>query len=128
MIDAERQAYFGPRLSDPILLALIKNALDTIVDEMAIALVRTAYSNNLKNAIDMSCDPLRRGGPAHRPEPHVAAAPGLHPRRHGQMRKKFAGRIDPGNVSLPSLNDPFEGGTHLSDFSRPAIGRTCDAA
>ena len=29
--------------------------LDAIVDEMAIALVRTAYSNNLKNAMDMSC-------------------------------------------------------------------------
>ena len=42
-------------LSDPILLELVKNALDTIVDEMAIALVRTAYSNNLKNAMDMSC-------------------------------------------------------------------------
>src|SRR5262249_53129406 len=41
--------------SDPITLELIKNALDAIVDEMAIALVRTAYSNNLKNSMDMSC-------------------------------------------------------------------------
>jgi len=30
-------------LSDPILLELVKNGLDAIVDEMAIALVRTAY-------------------------------------------------------------------------------------
>src|ERR1700732_3298336 len=42
-------------LSDPILLELVKNALDAVVDEMAIALVRTAYSNNLKNSMDMSC-------------------------------------------------------------------------
>jgi len=41
--------------SDPILLELVKHALDAIVDEMAIALVRTAYSNNLKNSMDMSC-------------------------------------------------------------------------
>ena len=43
------------RPRDPITLELVKNALDAIVDEMAIALVRTAYSNNLKNAMDMSC-------------------------------------------------------------------------
>ena len=42
-------------LSEPILLELVKHALDAIVDEMAIALVRTAYSNNLKNSMDMSC-------------------------------------------------------------------------
>jgi N-methylhydantoinase B/oxoprolinase/acetone carboxylase alpha subunit len=34
-------------LSDPILLELVKHSLDAIVDEMAIALVRTAYSNTL---------------------------------------------------------------------------------
>ena len=43
------------KLSEPILLELVKHAVDAIVDEMAIALVRTAYSNNLKNSMDMSC-------------------------------------------------------------------------
>ena len=43
------------KLSEPILLELVKNAVDAIVDEMAIALVRTAYSNNLMNSMDMSC-------------------------------------------------------------------------
>ena len=44
---------------DPIRLELIKNALDAIVDEMAIALMRSAYSTNIKTAMDMSsalCD------------------------------------------------------------------------
>ena len=36
--------------------------MDAIVDEMAIALVRTAYSNNLKNSIDMSCAPCDAQG------------------------------------------------------------------
>ena len=36
-------------LSDPILLELVKNGLDAIVDEMAIALVRTAYSWGARN-------------------------------------------------------------------------------
>ncbi|MYE88115.1 hydantoinase B/oxoprolinase family protein, partial [Candidatus Poribacteria bacterium] len=44
---------------DPITSELIKNALDALVDEMALTLVRTAYSSNLKNAMDLSaavCD------------------------------------------------------------------------
>ena len=39
---------------DPITLELIKNALDALVDEMALTLVRTAYSSNLKNSMDLS--------------------------------------------------------------------------
>ena len=50
---------------------------------MAITLVRTAYSNNLKNAMDMSSRPLRRGRPADRAGPHPAAPPRLDPRRDG---------------------------------------------
>jgi N-methylhydantoinase B len=101
-------------LSDPILLELVKNALDTIVDEMAIALVRTGLLEQSQERDGHVLRPLRRGGPAHRPGPHAAAAPGLHPRRDGPDAKKFAGRIDPGDVFI--LNDPFEGGTHLPDF------------
>src|SRR5262249_27635059 len=101
-------------LSDPILLELVKNALDTIVDEMAIALVRTAYSNNLKNAMDMSCalcDAEARLVAQGLPLPlHLGSIPDAM----AQVRRKFAGRIEPGDVFI--LNDPFEGGTHLPDF------------
>lgn len=44
---------------DPITLELIKNALDALVDEMALTLIRTAYSSNLKNSMNLSaavCD------------------------------------------------------------------------
>ena len=41
-------------LSDPILLELVKNGLDAIVDEMAIALVRTAYSNSIRNKMPVT--------------------------------------------------------------------------
>src|SRR5262249_13663237 len=101
-------------VTDPILLELVKNALDAIVDEMAIALVRTAYSNNLKNAMDMSCALCDAEG--------RLIAPGLTLPLHllsipdalAAVRRKFAGRIGPGDVFI--LNDPFEGGTHLPDF------------
>lgn len=101
-------------LSDPILLELIKNALDTIVDEMAIALVRTAYSNNLKNAMDMSCALCDAGGRLIAQGLTLPLHLGSIPDAMAAVRKKFGGRLRPGDVFI--LNDPFEGGTHLPDF------------
>ncbi|MBI4011851.1 MAG: hydantoinase B/oxoprolinase family protein [Candidatus Rokubacteria bacterium] len=100
--------------TDPILLELIKNALDAIVDEMAIALVRTAYSNNLKNAMDMSCALCDAEGRLIAQGLTLPLHLGSIPDAMAAIRRKFAGRIRPGDVFL--LNDPFEGGTHLPDF------------
>ncbi len=100
--------------SDPILLELIKNALDAIVDEMAIALVRTAYSNNLKNAMDMSCALCDAEGRLIAQGLTLPLHLGSIPDAMAAIRRKFAGRIRPGDVFL--LNDPFQGGTHLPDF------------
>jgi N-methylhydantoinase B len=102
------------KLSDPILLELIKNALDTIVDEMAIALVRTAYSNNLKNAMDMSCALCDAEGRLIAQGLTLPLHLGSIPDAMARVRQKFAGRTNPGDVFI--LNDPFEGGTHLPDF------------
>lgn len=101
-------------LSDPILLELVKNALDTIVDEMAIALVRTAYSNNLKNAMDMSCALCDAEGRLIAQGLTLPLHLGSIPDAMAQVRRKFTGRTAPGDVFI--LNDPFEGGTHLPDF------------
>ena len=101
-------------LSDPILLELIKNALDTIVDEMAIALVRTAYSNNLKNAMDMSCALCDAEGRLIAQGLTLPLHLGSIPDAMARVRQKFAGRTHPGDVFI--LNDPYEGGTHLPDF------------
>src|SRR5262249_16178435 len=101
-------------IGDPILLELVKNALDAIVDEMAIALVRTAYSNNLKNAMDMSCALCDAEGRLIAQGLTLPLHLGSIPDAMAQVRRKFAGRIVPGDVFI--LNDPFEGGTHLPDF------------
>ncbi|MGH7263282.1 MAG: hydantoinase B/oxoprolinase family protein [Candidatus Rokuibacteriota bacterium] len=100
--------------TDPILLELIKNALDAIVDEMAISLVRTAYSNNLKNAMDMSCALCDAQGRLIAQGLTLPLHLGSIPDAMREIRRKFAGRIRPGDVFI--LNDPFEGGTHLPDF------------
>ena len=112
--DGEARGRSARALSDPILLELVKNALDTIVDEMAIALVRTAYSNNLKNAMDMSCALCDAEGRLIAQGLTLPLHLGSIPDAMAQVRRKFAGRIAPGDVFI--LNDPFEGGTHLPDF------------
>jgi N-methylhydantoinase B len=100
--------------TDPILLELVKNALDAIVDEMAISLVRTAYSNNLKNAMDMSCALCDAEGRLIAQGLTLPLHLGSIPDAMAAIRRKFAGRIGAGDVFI--LNDPFEGGTHLPDF------------
>src|SRR5499425_3956794 len=101
-------------VGDPILLELVKNALDTIVDEMAIALVRTAYSNNLKNAMDMSCALCDAEGRLIAQGLTLPLHLGSIPDALACVRRKFGGRLQPGDIYI--LNDPFEGGTHLPDF------------
>jgi N-methylhydantoinase B len=100
-------------LSDPILLELVKNALDAVVDEMAIALVRTAYSNNLKNSMDMSCALCDVRGRLIAQGLTLPLHLGSIPDAMAVVRGKFA-RPKPGDIFI--LNDPYEGGTHLPDF------------
>jgi N-methylhydantoinase B len=101
-------------LSDPILLELVKHALDAIVDEMAIALVRTAYSNNLKNSMDMSCALCDAQGRLIAQGMTLPLHLGSIPDAMHYFLRKFGGSVRPGDVFI--LNDPYEGGTHLPDF------------
>ena len=101
-------------LSEPILLELLKHAVDAIVDEMAIALVRTAYSNNLKNSMDMSCALCDAQGRLIAQGMTLPLHLGSIPDAMGCIRRKFGMSVHPGDVFI--LNDPYEGGTHLPDF------------
>src|SRR5256886_4924670 len=104
----------GRDVGDPILLELVKNGLDAIVDEMAIALVRTAYSNNLKNAMDMSCALCDVEGRLIAQGLTLPLHLGSIPDAMAHVRRKFGASLVSGDVFI--LNDPFEGGTHLPDF------------
>ena len=81
------------RMIDPITFAVIKNALDAIVDEMAYTVIRTARSEIVKDVMDYSaalCDAQGahgRAGQDHRP------APRRHARRDGRAcMREFARR------------------------------------
>jgi N-methylhydantoinase B len=99
---------------DPITRELIRTALESVVDEMALALVRTAYSPNLKSAMDLSsaiCDPAGRLVAQGLTLPvHL----GTIPDAMAAVLGRFGGQVRPGDSYI--LNDPYEGGTHLPDL------------
>jgi N-methylhydantoinase B len=99
---------------DPITLELVRSGLESIVDEMALTIVRTAYSANLKSAMDLSsaiCDAEMRLIAQGLTLPlHLGSLPDAME----AVQARFADAIRPGDVYI--LNDPYEGGTHLPDI------------
>src|SRR5262249_18017940 len=102
-----RAGVTGPPASDPITLELIKNARRATVDERAIALVRTAYWNNLKNSMDMWCALCDAEGRLIAQGLTLPLHLGSVPDAMAAVKRKFHGKVRPGDVFI--LNDPFEG-------------------
>jgi len=100
---------------DPIRLEVIKNAFDTIADEMALILMRTAHSPIVRDSMDFStalCDPsgetLAQGvtTPMHLGSFYDAM---------NFLIRRFTGQIHDGDVYI--ANDPYAAaGQHLPDI------------
>ena len=99
---------------DPITLELIKNALDALVDEMALTLVRTAYSSNLKNAMDLSAAVCDVEGALIAQGLTLPLHLGSVPEFMRAVIAKFGGKMRDGDIYI--TNDPYEGGSHLPDM------------
>jgi len=102
---------------DPITLEVLREAFVSIVREMRITLVRTAYSSILYEGEDFSC--VLMDGQSQ----IVAMSKGQDHPLHivpiswsmRAVREKFGDDIHPGDVFLH--NDPYSGGTHLNDVA-----------
>jgi N-methylhydantoinase B len=107
----------APSAVDPITLEVIGEALSSIVREMRITLVRTAYSSILYEGEDFSC--VLMDGDAQ----IVAMSRGQDHPLHivpiawsmRAVRERFGDDIHEGDVFLH--NDPYTGGTHLNDVA-----------
>lgn len=100
---------------DPITLEVVKNALDSIADQIALVLMRSAYSPVVRDSLDYSTAVCDRDG-------HFVAQ-GLTTALHlgsfpGAMRSTIAQAGDgmrPGDIYI--FNDPYNsGGMHLPDI------------
>jgi N-methylhydantoinase B len=102
---------------DPITLEVLREAFVSIVREMRVTLVRTAYSSILYEGEDFSC--VLMDGDAQ----IVAMSKGQDHPLHivpiawsmKAVREKFGDDIHPGDMFLH--NDPYTGGTHLNDVA-----------
>ena len=99
---------------DPVTFELVRTGLESMVDEMALTMIRTAYSQTLKNSVDMStalCTPDGELLAQSMTLPlHLFSIP---PALQAILRR-FGDDVHPGDIF--ALNDPYDGGTHLPDI------------
>src|SRR4051794_30268943 len=103
-----------PNAIDPITLEVLRNALESIADEMGAVLKRTSFSPNIKERMDASCAIFDA-------EAQLVAQAEHVPVHLGSMLRAVratvdaVGAIDEGDVVI--VNDPFTGGSHLPDIT-----------
>jgi len=99
---------------DPITFAVVKSALDAIVDEMAYTVIRTARSEIVKDVMDFSTALCDAEGRMVAQAKTIAQHLGAIPDAMASVLEQCRDDIHPGDVMI--LNDPYQGGMHLPDI------------
>jgi N-methylhydantoinase B len=100
--------------TDPITMEVVKNALSSIADEMALVIMRTAYSSIVRDSMDYSTGLCDREGRVVAHGLTMALHLGSFPDAMRCLTADYAGRIEEGDVFV--WNDPYGGGgMHLPD-------------
>jgi len=99
---------------DPITLAVIKNALDAIVDEVAYTVLRTARSEIVKDVMDYSATICDASGNMIAQAKTIALHLGAVPEAMSLVLAKYGNDLHEGDAII--LNDPYQGGMHLPDI------------
>ena len=103
-----------PREIDAITFEVIRNGLDTVVDEMALTVMRTAHSGIVKDAMDYSTAFCNHNGEVVAQGLTILMHLGSFPAAVNSVINKFGDSISEGDVFI--LNDPYlSGGIHLPD-------------
>jgi N-methylhydantoinase B len=103
----------GTTEQTPVDIELLRNALVSIADEMAITEVRAAYSTVVRDLLDFSTAVCDREGRVLSQGLTLAIQLGAIPRFMRFVRERMPDPR-PGDVYL--VNDPWQGGVHLPDF------------
>lgn len=99
---------------DPITFAVLKNGLDSIVDEMAYTVVRTARSEIVKDVMDYSAAICGADGAMLAQAKTIALHLGAVPEAMSVVLDAYGDDLKPGDAII--LNDPYQGGMHLPDI------------
>lgn len=100
---------------DPITFEVIKNGLDSITDQMALVLMRTAYSPIVRDSLDFSTAVCDREGRMAAQGLLTALHLGSFPFAMRNLVARWGGRMKRGDIFM--FNDPYgSGGMHLPDI------------
>lgn len=99
---------------DPITFAVIKSALDSIVDEMAYTVIRIARSEIVKDVMDFSAALCDADGQMVAQAKTIALHLGAVPEAIAEVIHKFGDDLVEGDAVV--VNDPYHGGMHLPDI------------
>ena len=103
-----------PQTTDPVTREIIKNALMSAADTMALTVVRTARSAVIKHGMDFSTALFNAEGQQVAQgltlPPHLGS---MAPALEGVMNA-FGDDVQPGDIF--ANNDPYEGASHLPDI------------
>ncbi len=98
---------------DAITRELVRNGLESVVDEMALTVVRTAYSGTLRDVMDFSTAFLDPAGEMVAQGLTLPLHLGAFPVAMRSVLDRFGNDMGPGDVFV--MNDPYAGGMHLPD-------------
>jgi N-methylhydantoinase B len=101
-------------LVDPITLEVLRNALESIADEMGAVLKRTSFSPNIKERMDASCAVFDAQAQLVAQAEHVPVHLGSM-LRSVEATVAAVGAVEDGDVVI--VNDPFTNGSHLPDIT-----------
>ncbi|MGE0798704.1 MAG: hydantoinase B/oxoprolinase family protein [Lautropia sp.] len=100
---------------DPITLEVVKNALSSIADEMALVLMRSAYSPVVRDSMDYSTALCDADGRVVAQGLTLAVQLGAFPDAMAQLIRRWGGGMHAGDIFV--MNDPYGGGgQHLPDI------------
>ena len=102
------------RNTDPITLEVVKNALASLADEMALVILRTAYSSIVRDSMDYSTGLCDRQGRSIAHGLTMALHLGAFPDAMRALLRDYGDDMTEGDVFV--FNDPYTaGGMHLPD-------------
>lgn len=100
---------------DPITLEVIQNGLASTADEMALVIMRSAYSPVVRDTMDYSTGLCDRNGHVIAQGLTLAVQLGTFPTIMRHVVEDHAGSAEPGDIWI--ANDPYgSGGQHLPDL------------
>jgi N-methylhydantoinase B len=109
-----RETIQGERTIDPITFEVLRNAIDSVLDEMALTIIRSARSTIVRDAMDFATSFFDAEGQLLAQGLTLPFHLGGMPDALMAVRSLFGKELSPGDVFI--LNDPFEGGSHLPDI------------